>query len=143
MLMQITALVENVFWYKYHGKFTSERFCGTFFNIKTKNTNFLLNGWACKFFLFKELIELVGPSITKKTTNMRLSIVPNEKLPVTLRFLTPGESYKSLWYQFRIHRTTVGRFVPLVCPVIQPIQLSQRKISQNAESWGRMDIHSR
>ena len=111
-----------------------ESFCGTFFNIKTKNTNLLLKGCACKFFLFKELIELVGPSITKKTTNMRLSIAPDEKLPVTLRFLTPGESYKSLWYQFRIHRTTVGRFVPLVCPAIQPIQLSQRKISQNAES---------
>ena len=114
----MTTLVENVFQYKYHGKFTSERFCRTFFNIKTKNTNFLLKGWACKLFLFKELIELTGPSITKETTNMRLPIAPDEKLAVTLRFLATGESYESLQYQFRIHCTTIGRFVPLVCKAI-------------------------
>ena len=114
----MTTLVENVFQYKYHGKFTSERFCRTFFNKKTKNTNFLLKGWACKLFLFKELIELTGPSITKETTNMRLPIAPDEKLAVTLRFLATGESYESLQYQFRIHCTTIGRFVPLVCKAI-------------------------
>ena len=95
-----------------------ESFCGTFFNIKIKNTNLLLKGCACKFFLFKELIELVEPSITKETTNMRLPIAPDEKLTVTLRFLATGESYESFQYQFRIHRTTIGRFVLLVCKAI-------------------------
>ena len=35
-----------------------------------------------------------------------------------LRFLATGESYESLQYQLRIHRTTIGRFVPLICKAI-------------------------
>ena len=113
-----------------------ERFCGTFFYIKTKNTNFLLKGCACKFFLFKELIELIEPSITKETTNMRLPIAPDEKLPVTLRLLATGESYESLWYQFRIHRTTIGRFVPLVCQAIYScLKEKYLKIPRTEEEW--------
>ena len=69
-------------------------------------------------FLFKELIELAGPSITKDTKIVRLPIASDEKLVVTLPFLATGESYESLQYQFRIHRTTIGRFVPLVCKAI-------------------------
>ena len=95
-----------------------ERFCEKFFNIKARNTNFLLKGWACKSFLFCYLIELVGPSITKKTTNMRLSIAPDKKFALTLRFPATGESYESLQYQFKIHQTTIDRFVPLVCKAI-------------------------
>ena len=69
-------------------------------------------------FVFKELIELAGPSITKDTKNVRLPIASDEKLVVTLPFLATGESYESLQYQFWIHRTTIGRFVPLVCKAI-------------------------
>ena len=47
-------------------------------------------------FLFKELIELAGPSITKDTKNVRLPIASDEKLVVTLPFLATGESYESL-----------------------------------------------
>ena len=45
---------------------------------------------------------------------MRLPITPDKTLAVTLRFLATGESYESLQYHFKIHRTTIGRFVPLV-----------------------------
>ena len=48
-----------------------------------------------------------------------------------LRFLATGESYESLQYQFRIHRTTIGRFVPLVCKVIY----SCLKIPRTEEEW--------
>ena len=114
-----------------------ERFCGIFFDIKAKNTNFLQKGWACKFFLFKELIELVGRSITKETTNiLRLPIAPDEKLAVTLRFLATGEFYESLQYQFRIHRTTIGRFVPLVCKAIYScLKGKYLKMSRTEEEW--------
>ena len=64
---------------------------------------------------FEELIAIVGPSISKKTTRMRTPISPEEKLAVTLRFLATGESYESLMYQFRIHRTTIAAFIPEVC----------------------------
>ena len=40
-----------------------------------------------------------------------MPIPVGEKLAVTLRYLTTGESFKSLMYQFHIHRTTVSLFV--------------------------------
>ena len=49
---------------------------------------------------------------------MRLSIAPDKRFALTLRFLATGESYESLQYQFKIHQTTIDRFVPLVCKAI-------------------------
>ena len=69
-------------------------------------------------FSFKELFELVGLSVRKETTSMRLPIAPDEKLAVTLRFLATGESYESPQYQFWIHGMAISRFVPLVCKAI-------------------------
>ena len=43
---------------------------------------------------FQELMRLVGPKITKKTTNMREPIPAEAKLAM-LRFLTMGESFES------------------------------------------------
>ena len=60
-------------------------------------------------------MTLVQPAITKQTTNMRKPVSPEEKLAVTLRFLATGESYESLMYQFRIHRSTIAGFIPIVC----------------------------
>ena len=87
-------------------------------------------------FLFKELIELAGPSITKDTKNVRLPIASDEKLVVTLPFLATGESYESLQYQFRIHRTTIGRFVPLVCKAIYCcLKEKYLKMPRTEEEW--------
>ena len=87
-------------------------------------------------FLFKELIELAGPSITKDTKNVRLPITSDEKLVVTLPFLATGESYESLQYQFRIHRTTIGRFVPLVCKAIYCcLKEKYLKMPRTEEEW--------
>ena len=49
---------------------------------------------------------------------MRLPISVEEKLSVTLRFLATGESFESLMLQFRIHKTTISKFIPEVCSAI-------------------------
>ncbi|XP_057310614.1 uncharacterized protein LOC130648579 [Hydractinia symbiolongicarpus] len=54
----------------------------------------------------------------KQRTMMRDPISPEEKLAVTLRFLATGESYESLMYQFRIHKTTISQFILTVCQEI-------------------------
>ena len=56
----------------------------------------------------------MAPHIEKKTTILREPISAAERLSVTLRYLATGESFKSLGLQFRIHWTTVSRFVPEV-----------------------------
>ena len=55
---------------------------------------------------FDEIFALVENKITKKNTRMREAIPAATKLAITLRFLATGESYQSLQYQYRIHRST-------------------------------------
>ena len=67
---------------------------------------------------FDELLELIKADISKYDTNMRDSIPANIKLAATVRYLATGESYSELQYQFRIHSSTLGKFIPLVCEAI-------------------------
>ena len=57
-----------------------------------------------------------------------------KKPAVSLRFLATGESYESL--QYRIHRTTIGRFVPLVCKAIYScLKEKYLKMPRTEEEW--------
>lgn len=49
---------------------------------------------------FNELLNLVGPSITKKDTQMRSAIPAGEKLALTLRFLATGKHDKPPMFRF-------------------------------------------
>ena len=67
---------------------------------------------------------------------MRKPIAADEKLAVTLRFLATGESYESLMYQYRINRTTIGRFVPTVCKEIYNcLQDKYFKMPMTEDQW--------
>ena len=67
---------------------------------------------------------------------MRLQIAPDEKLVVILRFFATGKSDESLQYQFWIHRTTIGRFVPLVFKVIYScLKEKYFKMPRTEEEW--------
>ena len=61
------------------------------------------------------LVKEIAPLITKKTTMMRQPTDPAIKIAITLRFLATGESYGSLVYQFRVHSSTISKFIPVVC----------------------------
>lgn len=49
-------------------------------------------------------------TITKQITNLREPISAEEKLAVTLRYLTTTESCTSLMYLYRVHSTTIAQF---------------------------------
>ena len=67
---------------------------------------------------FDEILKLIEGEITKSNTNMRDSIPANVKLAATIRFLATGDSYTDLQYQFKVHASTLSRFIPEVCDVI-------------------------
>ena len=67
---------------------------------------------------FEEIFQLIKDDIRKENTKMREPIPPRLKLAATIRFLSTGESYKSLQFQFRIHNSTLSLFVPEVCQAI-------------------------
>ena len=74
----------------------------------------------CKKFLrmspdvFDELLNLIEEDITRQNTHLRESIPATVKLAATIRFLATGENYSDLQYQFRVHQSTLGQFIPEV-----------------------------
>ena len=85
---------------------------------------------------FEELLSLVATKITKKTTNYRISIPPEQRLSLTIRHLATGESQVSLSFQYRIGRQTVSKIIPETCIAIYealaPIHL---KKPDSSEQW--------
>ncbi|XP_050689716.1 putative nuclease HARBI1 [Eriocheir sinensis] len=69
--------------------------------------------------MFDELLQRVGPRITKRETSWRQSLEPGLKLAVSLRFLATGDKYPTLQYQYRVARNTISKFVPEVCRAIR------------------------
>ena len=79
------------------------------------------------------------PYITKKTTHLREPITTEEKLAVTLRYLATGESFNSLMYQYRIHRSTISQFIPEVCKAIYKVLAPDyMKIPSDKEEWQKI-----
>ena len=66
---------------------------------------------------FFDLIEerITPPRVRKSATNFRKPLEVRLKLAVTLRYLSTGETYTSLQYQWRVGRTTICKFVQQVC----------------------------
>ncbi|GBN84799.1 hypothetical protein AVEN_212126-1 [Araneus ventricosus] len=67
---------------------------------------------------FENLLQKVGPHISKQETHLRTPISAQDRLAVTLRFLATGDSYTSLQYLFRISKQSIGRIVPEVCAAL-------------------------
>ena len=85
---------------------------------------------------FEELLSLVATKTTKKTTNYRIPIPPEQRLSLTIRHLATGESQVSLSFQYRIGRQTVSKIIPETCIAIYealaPIHL---KKPDSSEQW--------
>ena len=73
----------------------------------------MVSSEAC--FFSQRLVELVTPRIAKKKTNMRKTIIVEERLAVTLRFLATGNTYSDLAFTFRMHSSAIGGIIPEVC----------------------------
>ena len=67
---------------------------------------------------FEHLLSLVGPIISKRNTHLRESISAEQRLVITLRFLSSGDAQQSLSYLFRIVKTTVSNIISETCSAI-------------------------
>ena len=85
---------------------------------------------------FEHLLTLIAPKITKKTTNYREPIPPDQRLSLTLRHLATGESQISLSLQYRIGRQTISKITPETCKAISDA-LAPEYVSMptSAEGW--------
>ena len=68
--------------------------------------------------VFDELLNLIEEDITRQNTHLRESIPARVKPAATIRFLATGENYSDLQYQFRVHQSMLGQFIPELCNAI-------------------------
>uniref|UniRef100_A0A8C5Q003 DDE Tnp4 domain-containing protein n=1 Tax=Leptobrachium leishanense TaxID=445787 RepID=A0A8C5Q003_9ANUR len=87
---------------------------------------------------FDELLSKVREPLTKRDTNMRDAIPPEEMLVITLRYLASGCSLKDLHYNFRIGRSTAGEIVRKVCQTIWDTMKEQCLPTPTDEAWSRI-----
>ena len=66
---------------------------------------------------FDHLLSLIREEITKKDTSMRKPISAEERLVITLRYLSAGMSQQTLSYNFRVGRTTISNILRVLAPV--------------------------
>ena len=67
---------------------------------------------------FDELLRLVEFDIQKQDTVLREAIPASMKLAATIRFLSTGSNYADLQHLFRIHKSTLSKFIPEVCEAL-------------------------
>ena len=74
--------------------------------------------------------------IQKQNTHLRQAISAEEKLAVTLRYLATRETFSSLMYQYRIHKSTISQFVPEVCKAIYSVLAPDyMKLPSSNKEW--------
>lgn len=64
---------------------------------------------------FEILRRLTGPTIQKKVTKMREPVSVDQRLLVTLRYLTTGDAHTTIAANYRMSPTTVGRIISETC----------------------------
>ena len=86
-----------------------------------------------------DLLRLVGPSLTKRTTNFRKPLSPELRIAVALRYLATGESQASLSYNYRIGRSTLcdilNEVPEKIWSALSPVAV---KVPSSSEEWKRL-----
>lgn len=67
---------------------------------------------------FDFLLDMIRSIISKKDTHMRKAISADTRLAITLRYLSSGDSYRSLMLLFRVPHNTISGIVPKTCEAI-------------------------
>ena len=75
--------------------------------------------------VYKLLLDLLTPSLTKQHTNFRSPIPAKTRLKVTLRYLALGDGFRSLSQQFRLGHSTVREIVQETCWAIRDVLQGQ------------------
>ena len=127
----------------------TERGEGAYHNIMAELYATDIPGFTNFMRMTPEFFEMIKtrlePCLARLATNYRAPISVGEKLALTIRYLTTGESYTSLSCQFRVGRSTIFKFLPEVCRAMSSpestsdvllLQMSGKNWKQNSGSGG-------
>ena len=84
---------------------------------------------------FGHLLSLVGPTVTRQTTNFREPISAGERLAITLRYLVTGDSMQTISFSYRVGHSTVCGIIDSTCDALWT------GVSPDAIKSGRMEAN--
>ena len=85
---------------------------------------------------FDYIVERLYPYLMKQNTIMRESIKPSEQCCLFLRYVTIGETFRSLEYQFRVSRRSIARIVERIAEaIIEELQVEYLKTPNTVSKW--------
>nr|XP_053618113.1 uncharacterized protein LOC128679722 [Plodia interpunctella] len=87
---------------------------------------------------FEYLLNIVGPRIVKKDTNCRTAISAQDRLAITLKYLSTGESFISLCDVFKVSPQIISYIIPEVCQAIIDGLSEYVKIPRTSNEWKKV-----
>ncbi|XP_060807386.1 uncharacterized protein LOC106138724 [Amyelois transitella] len=88
--------------------------------------------------VFYNILSHIEDSISKQNTRFREAITPEEKLAVTLKYLTSGTSVRNLSTSFRLGETTIRSIIKEVCKAVIDKMMSVYMPTPTAEDWEKI-----
>ncbi|XDV11211.1 hypothetical protein PO909_000212 [Leuciscus waleckii] len=82
-----------------------------------------------------ELLSIIGPELTRQSTNYRAAIEPKQRLAVGLRYLASGDSMVSLAFSYRLGHATVMNSVHMVCAAIEKVMMERFLPRPTQDTW--------
>ncbi|KAK7916408.1 hypothetical protein WMY93_012169 [Mugilogobius chulae] len=82
-----------------------------------------------------QLLSIIGPEITRQSTNYRDAIEPKQRLAVAIRYLASGDSLISLAYSYRLGHATVSLSVHMVFSAIERLMMEEFLPSPTRDKW--------
>nr|XP_048718469.1 Kv channel-interacting protein 1 isoform X1 [Caretta caretta] len=74
---------------------------------------------------FMELCDLLSPALKRKNIKMRAALTVHKRVAIALWMLATPDSYRSVWNQFGVGKSTVGAAVMQVASAITELLLSR------------------
>ncbi|XP_071953022.1 uncharacterized protein [Antedon mediterranea] len=85
---------------------------------------------------FDDILEKITPLIKREDTHMRKAISPEERLALTLRFLTSGNTYQDMECLYRVPRSTLSKLIPETCKAIYDVlKEDYLKVPETEDDW--------
>ncbi|XP_050293569.1 uncharacterized protein LOC126734088 [Anthonomus grandis grandis] len=84
---------------------------------------------------FDELLSVLKQDISRRNTTMRTAISAEERLTITLRYLSTGNSFAALQFEFNIARCTIGKIIREVCRAIWTCLKDREMPEPTTEMW--------
>ena len=84
---------------------------------------------------FQYLLNVVGPATTKKDTRFQKAISPAERLCLRIHYLAYGDSQQSLFFSYRIGRSTISGIINETCAIWGTLKDEYVRSPRTSKAW--------